>query len=72
MGQLAIPGTSFTAGRDTLAAPTADAQKIRISDGVALGGAQVLAIPSLLDGDGAAAFQGRGAGGDGEDAEQPS
>nr|WP_325299425.1 SpaA isopeptide-forming pilin-related protein [uncultured Dysosmobacter sp.] len=31
-GQLAIPGTSFTAGRDTLAAPTADAQKIRIFD----------------------------------------
>ena len=28
-GQLAIPGTSFTAGRDTLAEPTADAQKIR-------------------------------------------
>lgn len=33
-GQLAIPGTSFTAGRDTLAAPTADAQKIRIFDSV--------------------------------------
>ena len=31
-GQLAIPGTSFTAGRDTLAEPTADAQKIRIFD----------------------------------------
>ena len=31
-GQLAIPGTSFTAGRDTLAVPTADAQKIRIFD----------------------------------------
>lgn len=31
-GQLAIPGTSFTAGRETLAEPTADAQKIRIFD----------------------------------------
>lgn len=33
-GQLAIPGTSFTAGRDTLTEPTADAQKIRIFDSV--------------------------------------
>ena len=31
-GQLAIPGTSFTAGRETLAVPTSDAQKIRIFD----------------------------------------
>lgn len=33
-GQLAVPGTSFTAGRETLAAPTSDAQKIRIFDSV--------------------------------------
>ena len=33
-GQLAVPGTSFTAGRETLAVPTADAQKIRIFDSV--------------------------------------
>ncbi|WP_160667675.1 SpaA isopeptide-forming pilin-related protein, partial [Colidextribacter sp. OB.20] len=33
-GQLAVPGTSFTAGRDTLTAPTSDAQKIRIFDSV--------------------------------------
>ncbi|MCH5352036.1 MAG: hypothetical protein J1E06_00975, partial [Acutalibacter sp.] len=33
-GQLAVPGTSFTAGRETLAVPTSDAQKIRIFDSV--------------------------------------
>ncbi len=33
-GQLAVPGTSFTAGRETLATPTSDAQKIRIFDSV--------------------------------------
>ncbi len=33
-GQLAIPGTSFTAGRDVLAEPTSDAQKIRIFDSI--------------------------------------
>ncbi len=33
-GQLAVPGTSFTAGRETLTAPTSDAQKIRIFDSV--------------------------------------
>ena len=33
-GQLAVPGTSFTAGSETLAVPTADAQKIRIFDSV--------------------------------------
>lgn len=33
-GQLAVPGTSFTAGRDTLTVPTSDAQKIRIFDSV--------------------------------------
>ena len=33
-GQLAIPGTTFTAGRETLTVPTADAQKIRIFDSV--------------------------------------
>lgn len=32
--QLAVPGTSFTAGRDTLTVPTSDAQKIRIFDSV--------------------------------------
>ncbi|MDE6282157.1 MAG: Cys-Gln thioester bond-forming surface protein, partial [Oscillospiraceae bacterium] len=33
-GQLAVPGTSFTAGREKLIAPTSDAQKIRIFDSV--------------------------------------
>ncbi|MCI9214491.1 MAG: Cys-Gln thioester bond-forming surface protein, partial [Oscillospiraceae bacterium] len=33
-GQLAVPGTSFSAGRETLTAPTSDAQKIRIFDSV--------------------------------------
>ena len=33
-GQLAVPGTSFTAGRATLTAPTSDAQKIRVFDSV--------------------------------------
>ncbi len=33
-GQLAVPGTSFTAGRETLAEPTSDAQKIRVFDSV--------------------------------------
>ena len=33
-GQLAVPGTSFTAGRETLAVPTSDAQKIRVFDSV--------------------------------------
>lgn len=33
-GQLAVPGTSFTAGSETLAEPTSDAQKIRIFDSV--------------------------------------
>ena len=33
-GQLAVPDTSFTAGRETLTVPTADAQKIRIFDSV--------------------------------------
>ena len=33
-GQLAVPGTSFTAGRETLATPTSDAQKIRVFDSV--------------------------------------
>ena len=33
-GQLAVPGTSFSAGRATLTAPTSDAQKIRVFDSV--------------------------------------
>ncbi len=33
-GQLSVPGTSFTAGRDVLTEPTADAQKIRIFDSI--------------------------------------
>ena len=33
-GQLAVPSTSFTAGRETLTAPTSDAQKIRVFDSV--------------------------------------
>lgn len=33
-GQLAVPGTSFTAGSETLAVPTSDAQKIRVFDSV--------------------------------------
>ncbi len=33
-GQLAVPGTSFTAGRASLVEPTADAQKIRVYDSV--------------------------------------
>ena len=33
-GQLAVPGTSFTAGREKLVVPTSDAQKIRIFDSV--------------------------------------
>ena len=33
-GQLAVPGTSFTAGRASLVAPTADARQIRVYDSV--------------------------------------
>ena len=33
-GQLAVPDTAFSAGRDTLKAPTSDAQQIRIFDSV--------------------------------------
>ena len=33
-GQLAVPGTPFTAGSETLATPTSDAQKIRVFDSV--------------------------------------
>lgn len=33
-GQLAVPGTSFTAGSETLTVPTSDAQQIRIFDSV--------------------------------------
>ena len=33
-GQLAVPDTSFTAVRDTLKAPTSDAQQIRIFDSI--------------------------------------
>ena len=45
---------------------------VAAADGAALGGAQVLAIPGLLDRYGAAAFQRCGAGGDGQQAEQRS
>lgn len=45
---------------------------VAAADGAALGGAQVLAVPGLLDRYGAAAFQGCGAGGDGQQAEQRS
>ena len=33
-GQLSVPGTSFTAGRDVLTEPTSDAQKIRVFDSI--------------------------------------
>lgn len=33
-GQLAVPGTSFTAGSETLTVPTSDAQQIRIFDSI--------------------------------------
>ncbi|MCD7888062.1 MAG: Cys-Gln thioester bond-forming surface protein, partial [Clostridiales bacterium] len=33
-GQLAVPGTSFSAGRDVLTEPTSDAQKIRVFDSI--------------------------------------
>lgn len=33
-GQVSVPGTAFSAGRDVLAEPTADAQQIRIFDSV--------------------------------------
>lgn len=33
-GQLSVPGTAFTAGRDVLAEPTSDAQQIRIFDSI--------------------------------------
>jgi len=33
-GQLSVPGTSFTAGRDVLTEPTSDTQKIRVFDSI--------------------------------------